>query len=147
MIFKHRELFFKLSLLRKSSTEIEIVFNGTGVICSKCYFAIFDFFLLEKNQFLFIKNHRVFFQQLDVEVGERTNRCLLSTFLGTLEAMWTNIARHKKCLTFAVFKNYISINKGEGRIQGKQEIQLCLKLRGKLYIRIQLDSSQLSEQL
>jgi len=49
MIFKLGELFFKLSLLSKCSTEIERVFNGTGVICSKCYFATFDFFLLEKN--------------------------------------------------------------------------------------------------
>ena len=146
MIFKLGELFFKLSLLSKSSTEIERVFNGTGVICSKCYFAIFDFFLLEKNQFLFIKNHRVCFQQLNVEVGEQTHWCLLSTFPGTLEATLTNTATHKKCLNFAVFKNYISINKGEGRIQGKQEIQLCLKLRGKLYIHIQLDSSQVSLQ-
>lgn len=32
MIFKHRELFSKLSLLSKSSIAIEIVFNGTRVI-------------------------------------------------------------------------------------------------------------------
>lgn len=144
MIFKHRELFFKLSLLSKSSTEIEIVFNGAGVICSKYYFATFDFFLLGKKQFIFIKNHRAFFQQLDVEVGEQTNWCLLSTFTGTLEEMLTNTATQKKCLNFAIFKNYISINKREGRIQGKQEIQVYLKLRGKLYIRIQIESSQFS---
>lgn len=50
MIFKHRELFSKLSLLSKSSIAIEIVFNGTrvNIKCSKCYFSTFDYSFLEK---------------------------------------------------------------------------------------------------
>lgn len=146
MIFKLGELFFKLSLLSKCSTEIERVFNGTGVICSKCYFATFDFFSFGKKLVSLHQKSQSLFSAIRCG-GRRTDTLVSSEHLS-----WDtrgNTDKHsntQKCLNFAVFKNYISINKGEGRIQGKQEIQLCLKLRGKLYICIQLDSSQVSLQ-
>lgn len=57
------------------------------------------------------------------------------------EKVEENIAAHSKpgvtiwlgSLNFAIFKNYISINKAEGRIQDQQEINSNLNLGGKSY--------------